>query len=87
MTTVDNRIKARLLTYAADCYARGLVLCGERLVDASNHITDAKTLRQDGHTWAEFQCSCWRPYRTDYGAACAWAYAILHVVATEEMAP
>lgn len=87
MTSLDNRIKARLLTYAADCYARGFDVGARVLVEASYLTDETMTLRADGRTWAEFQCASWRPYRTDYGAVAGWAYAILYVLAKEEAAP
>lgn len=84
MTTSVNRTTARMLEMQADCLRRGMTdeaMCLRSAADGSNL---ALKVGHSGHTWAEFQCASWRPYRSEYAQMQGWAYAILYVVSREE---
>lgn len=83
MTTVQNRIKARLLAYASDCYARGWSRAGQAMVYVSGDTRKGTSRRWvDEVSWAQEHADSYFDVG-DYHFA--WAYAILHVVAQEEM--
>lgn len=84
MTTALNRVRARLLAYASDCYARGWSECGSHLARMIQCVRMAAMIGHDGRGWAQSQSSAWAPYRGEEAQQWGWAYAILDVVAREE---